>query len=354
MPIWTTPELNELLSITALPLRLQSPQRLQAAFLAEAAPGDLAVLKIDDDYLEFLATAQKRGMTGPIILISPEPTIVEADLRHDNALILDLKKMGAVAVKRIVQVLVNLAVQQTGTLIPDMQAVCMAPDRMEDQPIKDRTAVRACMQLAQQEDISAMIVFEVLENGEPVNVRGLCSFREISGDTLVFHNFKQPALLKAMQHGLLVKVSFTYRQKNHGSTVTVLSATDRELTTSLPAHLFITREIRVQPSLRKPIGLYVLIPHEPTTIIKVTDISPRGIGFVCTRDLPVDNVYGLTILLPDPQAVVVTGGVIRYKRESGHGIRYGAEIRPHPWDEESIARYVMRREAELIALLRNG
>jgi len=50
---------------------------------------------------------------------------------------------------------------------------------------------------------------------------------------------------------------------------------------------------------------------------------------------------------------VVTGGVIRYKKESDQGIRYGAEIRPHPWDEESIARYVMKREAELISLLRN-
>jgi hypothetical protein len=353
MPIWTTPELNDLLSFRELPLRLLPPKQIQAAYLAEAEPGDMAVLEIDDDYLDFLVVAKQRGMTGPIIFISPEPTIVEADLHHDNALVLDLKKMGAVAVINIVHTITNLAALQYNALTPDLQAVCASAERAEDLPIEDRASVRACLQFAQDNEITAMIAFDISENGEPVKVRGLCSLREITDDALVFHKFKQSMLPKALKAGLPIQLSFAYKQKNHGSTVIIQSTTEKDVTTSVPTRLFITRENRVQPSLSRPIGLYVLIPNEPTTIFKVTDISPRGIGFVCARDLPVDNVYGLTILLPDPQAVVVTGGVIRYKKESGQGIRYGAEIRPHPWDAESIARYVMKRETELIALLRN-
>jgi hypothetical protein len=353
MPIWTTPELNELLTITELPLRLLPQKQIKAAFLAEAAPGDMAVIKIDDDYLEFLAAAKERNIAGPIILISPEPTIVEADLHHDNALVLDLKKMGPVAVKNIAHVIINLAAQQTNAPIPDIQTVCMDAERTEDQPIEDRAAIRERLQFAHKNGIPAMIAFEIMESGEPVKVRGLCFIREITEDSLVFHNFKQLTLLKAIKKGLSIQLYFTYKQKNHGSTVTIQSTTDKDVTTSMPTRLFITREIRIQPSPSKPIGLYVLIPNEPTTIVKVMDISPRGIGFVCARDLPADNVYGLTIMLPEPQAVVVTGGVIRYKKEFGQGIRYGAEIRPHPWDEESIARYVMKREAEIISLLRN-
>lgn len=175
----------------------------------------------------------------------------------------------------------------------------------------------------------------------------------MTDDSLVLHNFRQSTLLNAQIKGLSIQLYITYKQKNHGSTVAIQSMTDKDVTTSLPTSLFITREIRIQPSQSKPMGLYVLIPNEPTTIVKVTDISPRGTGFVRTRGLPPDGVYGLTIMLPDPQAVVVTGGVIRYKMESGQGIRYGAEIRPHPWDEESIARYVMKRESEIVSLLRN-
>jgi hypothetical protein len=50
---------------------------------------------------------------------------------------------------------------------------------------------------------------------------------------------------------------------------------------------------------------------------------------------------------------VVTGGIIRFKKECIGGIRYGAEIKPHPWDEESIAKYIMKRETEIIGLLRD-
>jgi hypothetical protein len=353
MPIWTTPELNELLLIKELPLRLLPPKQIKAAFLAEAGPGDMAVIMIDDEYLEFLAAARERSIIGPIILISPEPTMVEADLHHSNVLVLDLKKMGPVAVKNIAHVIINLAARHIDPLTPDVQSVCMASERTEDQPIEDRAAIRERLQFAHKKEIPAMIAFEIMEKGEPVKVRGLCSIRAITDDSIVFHNFKQSTLLKAMKKGLSLWLYFTYKQKNHGSTITVQSTTDKDVTASMPTRLFITREIRIQPSQSKPIGLYVLIPNEPTTIVKVTDISPRGIGFVCARDLPADSVYGLTIMLPDPQAVVVTGGVIRYKKESGQGIRYGAEIRPHPWDEESIARYVMKREAEIINLLRN-
>ncbi len=353
MPIWTTQELNELLAIKELPLRLLPPKLIKTAFLADAAPGDMAIVRIDDDYLAFLAAAKERGIAGPIVLISPEPTIVEADLHHYNAMVLDLKKMGLVAVKNIAHAIVNLAAHRTDAPVPDIQTVCMAADRMEDQPIEDRAAIHERLRFAHQNEIPALIAFEVMEHGEPVKVRGRCSLREFTEHALVFHNFKQASLFKAMKKGLPIQLYFTYKQKNHGSTVTVQDTTDKDVTTSVPTRLFITREIRIQPSQSKPIGLYVLIPNEPTAMVRVTDISPRGIGFICTRDLPVDSVYGLTIMLPDPQAVVVTGGIIRYKKESGNGIRYGAEMRPHAWDEESIARYVMKREAEIISLLRN-
>lgn len=164
MPIWITPELNELLTIKELPLRLLPPKRIKAAFLAEAGPGDLAVIMIDDEYLEFLAAARERSMNGPIILISPEPTIVEADLHHSNVLVLDLKKMGPVAVNNIAQVIINLTAQRTNALVPDMQAVRIASERAEDRPIEDRAAIRDCLRFAHEKEVPAMIAFGILED----------------------------------------------------------------------------------------------------------------------------------------------------------------------------------------------
>ena len=55
---------------------------------------------------------------------------------------------------------------------------------------------------------------------------------------------------------------------------------------------------------------------------QAVDISPRGLGFLCTRDLPVGDQFNFTIMLP------------------------------HPWDADRIAAYVMKREPEIIGLIR--
>ena len=336
-----------------LPLRVLPQNEVKIAFLAQSAPEDIAIIGIDDEYLEFLAAVKERGIQCPVLFISPEPTITEADLLHFNALVLDLKKMGLVSVRNIVHVILKLAARQGGVFAPGIPFESAAAGSAEEGSIEDAKVVRERLAFIHKKEIPAMVAFEVRENGNPVTARGLCSIKDIRDDALVFYRFKQSLLLKSMKKGQFITVYVTYKQKNYGAVVTVQSTTDKELNASLPAKLFYTREMRIQPNQSKPVGLYVLIPNEPTTRIQVLDISPRGIGFLCPRELPIDAVYGLTIMLPDPQAIVVASGIIRFKKESSNGIRYGAEMRPHPWDEESIAKYIMKREAEIIGLLRS-
>jgi len=353
MPIWTTPQMQEQLQLKELPLRVLSPNEIKTAFLAQSAPEDIAILGINDEYLEFLAAVKERGIQCPVLFISPEPTITEPDLLRFNALVLDLKKMGLTSVRNIVQVILRLAARQGGVYAPGISFDAATAGRADEGSVEDAKVVRERLAFIHKKEIPAMISFEVRENGNPVMARGLCSIKDIRDDALVFHRFKQSMLVKSLKKGQFITVYVTYKQKNYGAVVTVLNTTDKELVASLPTKLFYTREMRIQPNLSKPVGLYVLIPNEPTTNLQVLDISPRGIGFLCPRDLPIDAVYGLTITLPDPQSIVVTSGAIRFKKESSNGIRYGAEMHPHPWDEESIAKYIMKRETEIIGLLRN-
>jgi len=43
----------------------------------------------------------------------------------------------------------------------------------------------------------------------------------------------------------------------------------------------------------------------------------------------------------------------REKLRLVYGTRYGAETQPHPWEEELIAKYIIKQEMELIGLLRS-
>ena len=98
--------------------------------------------------------------------------------------------------------------------------------------------------------------------------------------------------------------------------------------------------------------IYVLIANEPTTNYRVIDISPRGVGFLCSRNLPIGGLYNFSIILPDPQAVVVTQGIIRHRKQTAIGYHYGVEIMLHAWDADIMAKYIMKREVEIMNLLR--
>jgi hypothetical protein len=352
MPIWTTPELNERFAITELPLRLLPESDVKAGFLAQAGPGDVALISIDDDYLRFLSDIEERGLTGPILFISPEPTIIEADLHRYNALVLDFKKMGHTVIRNIIHVVLDLVARQGGC-IADIAVDAGSAQRREEKPIDDAAAIRDRIVYIHGKGFPVTMAFEVRESCEPVTARGTCLIKEVRNDGIVFSNFKQSLLLKGMKKGDTVKAFFTSKQAHHEMSATVQQVTDKEIVTTFPAKLFNSKDIRIQPNESKPVGLYALIPNEPTTIYRVIDISPRGLGFLCTRDLPMNSAYSFTIILPDPRAIVVTGGIIRFKKECMDGIRYGVEIRPHPWDEESIAKYIMKRETEIIGLLRD-
>ena len=353
MQIWTTPHLNDLLLEKALPVKLAPEGEIKDVFLVNSAPGDIALLGIDEDYLEFLEAAQAQGIAGPILFISPEPTIVKDDLYRSNAVMLDLKTMGTAGVKNIVHVVLNLAVKQTCSGSADIVTEQKGAGKADEKSIEDADTIKNMLSYGIKHTLPVMVAFEIKEEGEPVTARGICNIKELRGDTAVLHRFRQSLMFRGMKKSMSVKLYFSYKQNNMETFLTIREVHDQEVIAAVPERLFTTKGMRIQPNPKRPVNLFVLIPNEPTTNFKVVDISPRGIGFLCPRDLPIDSVYKFTIVLPEPQTIVLTRGVIRFKKEQGNVFRYGAEISPHPWDEENIAKYVMTREAEIIGLLRN-
>jgi hypothetical protein len=277
----------------------------------------------------------------------------ESELRRYNALVLDLKKMGTDMVSDIVHYLLFIA--QHYHVPPSVGFPPLAPSSptSDDRPVEGAAAILKQLTYLHKADIPMIVAMDIYEYGVPVSARGACAIKTITDSSIVLNRFKQPAFFQAVKKGRSLKMYYSYRQLNHEAIVDIHKTTDTEIHVSLPDRLFVKKDIRIQPNPNKPVALHVIVPGEPTTGCKVIDISTRGIGFLCSRNFPVDSVLSLTIQLPDPHVVILSTGIIRYKKESMEGIRYGAEIRPHPWDEENIAKYVMKREAEIICLLRS-
>ncbi len=352
MRIWTTPKFNELFAIKELPVRLLPDHEIKKIYLQHAELDDIAIVGIDDDYLDFLAEARVRGIIGPILIISPEPIMYENDLQRFNALVLDLKKMGGEAVYDIVHYVLFTARHYCASSSPVLPLPASSNISVNIKPVEDVATIRKQLAYLHEEEIPVIVAIDIQEHGVPVTARGVCAIKAITDDSIVLNRFKQAVFLQAMKKGNSIKLYHTYRQLNHEAIIDIQRTTNTETHASLPDRLFIKKDIRIQPNKKKPVALHVFIPGEPTTACDVIDISTRGIGFVCLRHFPVDCIFSLSIQLPDPNMIILTPGIMRYKKESREGIHYGAEIRPHPWDEESIAKYVMKREAEIISLLR--
>lgn len=355
MQIWTTPQLHDQFLEKGLPVQLLSEEDLKDSFLKNSKSGDIAVLGIDEDYLKFLADVKERGFSGPIIFISLEPTIAQRELYEDNAVILDVKSMGAAAVKNLLRFTMKLAMTRVVMAQPEEASF---PERVtelrpEEQPIEDPRKVMEVLRYSIKAGMPVIVAFEISEHGEPVTARGICNIKELNEAKMVLYRFRQSLLLKGLKKGLHIKLFLSYKDRNDEAAVELLKTGDGEIETTLPQRLYSIKDMRIQPNAQKPVKLYVTIPNEPTTSYKVADISPRGISFFCPRDLPVGAVYNFTMILPDPENVAHCFGTIRYKKELGNIFRYGAEIKPHPWDEESLAKYIMKRETEIIGLLRS-
>jgi hypothetical protein len=354
MHIWTTPYLNSQLAIADLPVRLFSDEDVRDAFLKQAERGDIAIVPYGHGCRTFLDEVKERGIGSPVVLLAQNGGKSEKDPPCENVIIFDLKQEAAAAVGRSIRFILFTALHYQCAKGASVAPEAEFPDTAEAAPIETSDSVAERLTHAMKKEISVIAALQIREQGEPVTARGVCAIREFTHDELVLHRFRHAPLVHGMNEGMPITLYVPYKQASYSAVVHVLRRNGTTVRVTMPRQLFISREMRLQPNRDKPIALYMHIPHEPTRNLRVLDISPSGIGFTCGRDLPVGQVYGCTIMLPDPPAVVLTPAILRFKKEDARGFRYGAELQPHPWDRDSLSKYIFAREAELISLLRGS
>jgi len=204
-----------------------------------------------------------------------------------------------------------------------------------------------------KENQPVIIVYTTLEDRKHVTVRCLAYIREILDNRLVFHKFKPFFPSRIIKNGFEIKAVFSAFPESYETVLKIMEIDGDTLYTNIPKGFYESRPIRIEPSPKKPVYLYVLTFGEPTYSLDVVNISEKGIGFLSLRDFPVGAQLGMTIVLPDDFGLIVCYGTIRFKKEERPGFfRYGAELHNHPKDKAIIARYIMNREKEIVELLK--
>jgi hypothetical protein len=351
MHVWTTAELNELYLEKRIPAIIRDHEELKKTFIASSEPDDIALLKMDDGYSQFYDAFEKRGLNGRVLFIA-SGAAQPPESHLANAVILNTDRLGTPGIKKIIRFILDLALSHLNRPAAVDPCECKPKEKRDEQPLEDPAAIRDLLTHLGKKNLPVTLAHEILELGEPVMAKCSCSIKELKDDMMVIHNVRHAHFLKSMKKGTDIRMFFLYQHGNRGGLARIKDITGSEAVLTIPEKLYPKKDIRIQPKKNEPVIIYVLIANEPTTSYRVIDISPRGVGFLCPRELPVGGLYNFSIMLPDPQAVVVTQGIIRHKKEASTGYQYGVEIMLHPWDADIMAKYIMKREVDIMNLLR--
>lgn len=216
----------------------------------------------------------------------------------------------------------------------------------------------------QKNSLPLIVSFSIEEErGHLITGKGLCYIEQIYGTSRVkLGRFSPHRSLFAMKNAGSFYATFDFKENTYGCIIENITADRLFLITDIPGVIspFYRKFVRVEPSRKAPVLLYLSTEEHGTMSHPIRDISERGVGFVvdwipvisnrltCGLYLPVD---GGTFLLA-PAVVVYTreitgqaGGEIR--KRTGQGVSYGLQLFPHNEDEKKIRLYVMQRELEI-------
>jgi len=202
------------------------------------------------------------------------------------------------------------------------------------------------------------------EKGRVITGKGVCHIEKIHGGSRVtMGRFYPSGLLYYLSNCQSFSATFEIKGKTYCCAIERLTVSKSIIVADIPTSLktSLRRFLRVEPSLKSPVMIYINTPEYGTLPFAVQDISEHGSGFftnvildagdnfICGLELPIDNV-----------TFILSKAAVVYKRESTEKERavkkqnifdksnfYGLELFPHNEDEKKIRLYVMKRELEI-------
>ncbi len=201
------------------------------------------------------------------------------------------------------------------------------------------------------------------ERGHIITGKGLCYIEQIYGTSRVkLGRFSPHRSLFAMKNTGSFYATFDIEGNTYGCIMENITADRLFLVTDIPKIInpFYRKFVRVEPSQKAPVILYLSTEVQGTVSHPIRDISERGIGFITDWVPGIANKLVCGIYLPlDGGSFLLSPAVVVYTRDiagkagngigkqAGQGVSFGLQLFPQDEDEKKIRLYVMQRELEI-------
>ena len=202
------------------------------------------------------------------------------------------------------------------------------------------------------------------EKGHVITGKGICHIEKIlNRSKVVLGRFNPQSLGHHLKKARTFQANFEIKEEPYFCAIEKLTASGSTIVTDIPASLnsSMRKFLRVEPSLKSPVKLYIYTSQHGTISFAVQDITEQGLSFITRTPLAIEDSFTCGLQIPiDKETFIFSNATVVYKIDSAEiygrakkrgvlnkGILYGLALFPHSEDVKRIRLYIMDRDREI-------
>jgi hypothetical protein len=202
------------------------------------------------------------------------------------------------------------------------------------------------------------------EKGHFVTGKGICHIEKIHGSSKVsLGRFNPHRLVYHLKKSQSFHASFEIKGEAYFCAIEKLAVSGSTIAANIPISLnpSLRRSLRVEPSLRSPVMVYINTSQDGTVSFTVQDITEQGLSFISKSTYAIKDTSICGLKMPiDNGTFILSKATVVYKIEShetdrsakkqkvfNRDVSYGLALFPHSEDVKKIRLYIMNRDLEI-------
>jgi hypothetical protein len=202
------------------------------------------------------------------------------------------------------------------------------------------------------------------EKGHFITGKGICHIEKIHGSSRVtFGRFDPRRLVYYLKKSRSFHVGFDIKGEAYFCAIEKLAVSGSTIAANIPASMnfSLRRFVRVEPSLRSPVLVYVNTSKHGTVSFTVQDIAEQGLSFIADSTFTIEDTFVCGLEMPiDKRTFILSKATVVSKIESRdtyktvqkqkvykRDISYGLALFPHSEDVKKISLYIIKRDLDI-------
>ncbi|MEA2101482.1 MAG: PilZ domain-containing protein [Thermodesulfobacteriota bacterium] len=340
------------------PFKIMPLKELVYEVLRDGEPNDIIVLPFFRKFSELLNHIRERGINGPVLIYTKEEIMPMnlLDLASEGVVFMDSSRFSRLMITGFINFLFR-------TQKDHVRSRVSARDKgpRAARPPQNPEEIEDLFRVVMKKRTRIVLSCQFRENLPTLNVS--CELIEMVGEIeskIILDKFNPEEFT-----GL-------YKQMGKGAPLTGFIATDNEsmgfqlklaspihagrLTVFLPDFVYEQKRkfFRVEPDPKQPVKLHILPENDPSKSFLVQDISEGGFGLKTPyKNLEKEITYPFALDLPQKGIILGRASVVFKGDQGADMIDYGLEISLHNADLQQLRHYVFKRQAGILAAIRD-